>query len=202
MSMATTGHSATLFYESRDSEVNFCCTQYKNLINIQVEFIPVESYHGLSGKESLMLEFEVREIIFDGMTKSYILILQDQEKEHTLPIWIGPFEAQSISMGKANQAPERPQTHDLFISLLDHLDVKVLSVVISKVEEGTFYASLHLLSDDSEFSIDARPSDAIAVALRAKAPIFVKEEILDQLPDAPDFRQLLDHPEESDNPES
>lgn len=153
-------------------------------------------------RRSTMLEFEVREIIFDGMTKSYILILQDLEKEHTLPIWIGPFEAQSISMGRANQPPERPQTHDLFNALLEHLDVKVLSVVISRVEEGTFYAALHLLSKDSEFSIDARPSDAIAVALRAKAPIFVKEEVLDQMPDAPDFRQLLDHPEESDSPES
>lgn len=148
-----------------------------------------------------MVEMFVREIFFDGSTKSYILILQDGEKNSTLPIWIGPFEAQSISMGRAGTPPERPQTHDLFLSLLDHLKIKILSTVISKVEEGTFYASLHLLSESSEFSIDARPSDAIAIAIRAQAPIYVKEEVFHQIPDHPDFKQLLDSPEETDPPE-
>jgi bifunctional DNase/RNase len=148
-----------------------------------------------------MIEMFVREIFFDGSTKSYILIMQDEQKEWTLPIWIGPFEAQAISMGRAGTPPERPQTHDLFLALLDHLKIKVLSTVIMKVEDGTFFASLHLLSESSEFSIDARPSDAIAIAIRAQAPIYAKEEVLHQIPDHPDFKQLLDSPEESEPPD-
>ena len=148
-----------------------------------------------------MIEMFVREIFFDGSTKSYILILQDEEKNSTLPIWIGPFEAQAISMGKAGTPPERPQTHDLFVSLLDYLRIRILSAVIEKVEEGTFFSTIHLLSESSEFSIDARPSDAVAIAIRAQVPIYVKEEVIHQIPEHPDFRQLLDSPEDSEPPE-
>lgn len=148
-----------------------------------------------------MIEMFVREIFFDGSSKSYILILQDEGKNSTLPIWIGPFEAQAISMGRAGTPPERPQTHDLFVSLLNHLKIRILSIVIAKVEEGTFFSTIHLLTESSEFSIDARPSDAVAIAIRAQVPIYVKEEVLHQIPDHPDFKQLLDSPEETDPPE-
>jgi hypothetical protein len=148
-----------------------------------------------------MIEMFVREIFFDGSSKSYILILQDEGKNSTLPIWIGPFEAQAISMGRAGTPPERPQTHDLFVSLLNHLKIRILSIVIAKVEEGTFFSTIHLLTESSEFSIDARPSDAVAIAIRAQVPIYVKEEVLHQIPEHPDFRQLLDSPEDSDPPE-
>ena len=86
---------------------------------------------------------------------------------------------------------------DKRIPVLPH----ILSAVISKVEEGTFFSTLHLLSESSEFSIDARPSDAVAIAVRAQVPIYVKEEVLHQIPDHPDFKQLLDSPEETDPPE-
>jgi hypothetical protein len=145
-----------------------------------------------------MIEVFVREIFFDSANQAYILILQDESREWTLPVWVGPFEAQAISMGLARSRPDRPQTHDLFISLLDSITAKLLSVVISRIEGETYFASLHLLSENAEFSIDARPSDAVAIAIRGGAPIFVKEGILKKTPPNMDFLQLSDR---SDDPE-
>lgn len=147
-----------------------------------------------------MVQVFVQEIFFDSVSQSYILILQEERREFSVPIWIGPFEAQSISMGLARSRPDRPQTHDLFLSVLDTINVRILSVVISKIEGNTYFSSIHLLSQNSEFSIDSRPSDAVAIAVRAQAPIYVKEGILKKTPPDMDFSQLTDKSDDPDTP--
>jgi bifunctional DNase/RNase len=147
-----------------------------------------------------MIQVFVKEIFFDATNQAYILILQDESKEWTLPVWVGPFEAQAISMGLARSHPDRPQTHDLFISLLGSINVKLLSAVINRLEGETYYATLHLLSDNAEFSIDSRPSDAVAIAIRGQVPIFVKEGILKKTPPHMDFSQLMDKTDDPEKP--
>ena len=147
-----------------------------------------------------MIQVFVKEIFFDATNQSYILILQDESREWTLPVWVGPFEAQAISMGLARSHPDRPQTHDLFISLLSSINVKLLSAVINKLEGETYFASLHLISENSEFSVDSRPSDAVAIAIRGQVPIFVKENILKKTPPHMDFSQLMDKTDDPEKP--
>ena len=95
-----------------------------------------------------------------------------------LPIWVGKSEASAISFALENVAPPRPLTHDFMKSILDNVDAKVLSAVVTDLKDNTYYAKIHLWYGDSEYSIDSRPSDAIALALRAEAPIFTREEVL------------------------
>lgn len=95
-----------------------------------------------------------------------------------LPIWVGKAEASAISLSLEGVNAPRPMTHDMLKSLLDLYDAKVISVVITDLSDNTYYAKIHLLYQDSEFSIDSRPSDAIAIALRSDAPIFANESVL------------------------
>lgn len=148
-----------------------------------------------------MVQVFVKEIFFDAANQSYVLILQEETKEWSVPVWIGPFEAQAISMGLARSQPDRPQTHDLFVSLLNSINVRLLSVVINRVDGDTYFASLHLLSENSEFAVDSRPSDAVAIAIRAQVPIFVKEEILRKTPPM-DLSQLMDKTDDPEPPAS
>ena len=91
-----------------------------------------------------------------------------------LPIWVGKSEASAISLAIENVAPPRPMTHDLMKSFLDAFDAKVISVVITDLNENTYFAKIHLMYEDSEYTVDSRPSDAIALALRSNAPIFAE----------------------------
>jgi bifunctional DNase/RNase len=97
-----------------------------------------------------------------------------------LPIWVGKAEAGAISMALENVAPPRPMTHDFMKSILDAYDAKVISVVITDLNENTYFAKIHLMYEDSEYTVDARPSDAIALALRSSAPVFAKESVLNK----------------------
>jgi len=116
--------------------------------------------------------------MFDPYNNTFILILKDEENAEMLPIWVGRAEASAISFALESVAAPRPMTHDLMKALLDTVDSKVISVVITELKDNTYYARIHLHYEDSEFSIDARPSDAIALALRTDAPIFANEEVL------------------------
>lgn len=120
----------------------------------------------------------VRGLLFDPYNNAYIVILRDEENSDMLPIWVGKSEASAISFALENVAPPRPMTHDLMKSILDNVDAKILSAVVTDLKDNTYYAKIHLWYGDSEYSIDSRPSDAIALALRAEAPIFTKEEVL------------------------
>lgn len=99
--------------------------------------------------------------------------------ENVLPIWIGPTEAASIGMALQGQNTDRPMTHDLFTSLLDVADTELRYVVISRVEETTFFATVVLEHDGQRSNLDARPSDSIALAIREKAPIYVDESVME-----------------------
>jgi bifunctional DNase/RNase len=126
----------------------------------------------------MLTQMKVRGLMFDPYNNAFIVLLRDEETNDMLPIWVGKSEASAISFALENVAPPRPMTHDLMKALLDTVDAKVISVVVTDLKDNTYYARIHLMCEDSEFAIDSRPSDAIALALRANAPIFAKEEVI------------------------
>ena len=129
----------------------------------------------------MLTQMHVRGLMFDPYTNAYIIILRDDSNAEMLPIWVGKPEASAISFAMEGVATPRPMTHDLMKTVLDTADAKVISVVVTDLKENTYYARVHLLYEDSEYSIDARPSDAIALALRAKTPIFVNDDVIRKL---------------------
>lgn len=127
-----------------------------------------------------MFEVTVDRIAYDTQHQRAIILLKHAESERYLPIIVGPLEAGAIAMAVEGIEPPRPQTHDLFIQVLERLGVKVTGVLIDDVRDDTFFAQVSLLKDSSGVvEIDSRPSDAIALALRARAPITVLERVLD-----------------------
>ncbi len=126
----------------------------------------------------MWIRMNVNTILFDSRNSSYIVVLKDETGTKILPIWIGAAEGNSIAMALSNVKAARPMTHDLVVSIFDRLEVEIARVVISDLIDSTFYASLYLLHNSKEFHIDSRPSDAIAVAIRIGAPVFVAEEVL------------------------
>lgn len=126
------------------------------------------------------LRVEIKGLMLDPSSNVPIVILRDVENQLFLPIWIGISEAQAIASRIEGIEPPRPMTHDLLRSMLDQLGATLAKVVISDLKENTFFAALHLSQGDRSVVIDARPSDAIALALRADAPIFVLQSVLDQ----------------------
>ena len=126
----------------------------------------------------MIAQMKVRGLMFDPYNNTFIVILRDEENSEMLPIWVGKPEASSISFALEDVTTPRPMTHDFMKAVLYVVDAKVISVVISDLKDNTYYAKVHLSYEDSEYSIDARPSDAIALALRSKAPIFANEEVI------------------------
>jgi bifunctional DNase/RNase len=109
-----------------------------------------------------------------------VVVLEEEGGTRLLPIWIGSAEAHSIAIEMEQIHSPRPNTHDLARNLIERLDAEVARVVVTDLREGTYYATLHLVSGGRSLQIDARPSDAIAIALRARAPIFVRETLFEQ----------------------
>lgn len=126
----------------------------------------------------MITQMKVRGLMFDPYNNTFIVLLRDEEQSEMLPIWVGKPEASAISFALEGVTAPRPMTHDLMKSILDAVHAKVISVVISDLKENTYYAKVHLSYEDSEYAIDSRPSDAIALALRTKAPIFANEDVL------------------------
>lgn len=125
-----------------------------------------------------MIEMDVRGITLDPVTNMPIIVLQGKDSDDILSIWIGIFEANAISMKLENVFMPRPMTHDLMANLLDSLDAKVSHIVINDLQMNTYYAEIVLNKNGQEIRIDARPSDAINLALRTNSPIFVEEKVL------------------------
>lgn len=123
-------------------------------------------------------EMKVSGLVMDPQTNTPILILKDTQNDASLPIWIGLLEATSIATELEKIQFPRPMTHDLLKNCLDHLNVKVERIEVCDLRNNTYFALIYLRSNDRVSSIDARPSDAIAIALRTDAPIFVKEDVL------------------------
>lgn len=126
----------------------------------------------------MITQMKVRGLMFDPYNNTFIVLLRDEEQSEMLPIWVGKPEASAISFALEGVTAPRPMTHDLMKSILDAVHAKVISVVISDLKENTYYAKVHLSYEDSEYAIDSRPSDAIALALRTSAPIFANEDVL------------------------
>ena len=126
-----------------------------------------------------MVEMTVQRVGIDP-SRQALVILADDEERRLLPILIGLFEAQSIAMAISGEDIGRPLTHDLLLSVIRQTDSTLERIEITRLADRTFFAVLHISRDDRTLQIDARPSDAIAVALRAEAPIFVAEEVLSQ----------------------
>jgi bifunctional DNase/RNase len=126
----------------------------------------------------MFLEMKVRGLALDPLSNMPIIILKDEEDKRSLPIWVGIFEANAIALELEKIATPRPMTHDLIKSILETVEARVLKVVVTDLKENTFYAVLHLQLGETEYTVDSRPSDAIALALRVAAPIYVDEEVV------------------------
>jgi bifunctional DNase/RNase len=126
----------------------------------------------------VITQMHVKGLMFDPYNNAYIVVLRDEEHSDMLPIWVGKSEAGSISMSLENVTPPRPMTHDFMKALLDAYNAKVISVVITDLSEHTYFAKIHLMFEDSEYTVDARPSDAIALALRSNAPVFANDSVI------------------------
>lgn len=125
-----------------------------------------------------MIEMKVAGIALDAITRSPIVLLKDSTDRRALPIYIGQEQARAIMAPLENQKPPRPLTHDLIVSIIEALNMTLEKVIIHSLQKDTFYASLILQQGENRKEIDARPSDAIAVALRTNAPIWVMEEVV------------------------
>jgi uncharacterized protein len=126
----------------------------------------------------MFLEMKVRGLALDPLSNLPIIILRDDEEKRSLPIWIGIYEANAIALELEKIETPRPMTHDLIKNILDTIEARVQKVVVTDLKENTFYAVLHLQVGTTEYTVDSRPSDAIALALRVGAPIYVDEEVV------------------------
>jgi bifunctional DNase/RNase len=126
----------------------------------------------------VITQMQIKGLMFDPYNNAYIVVLRDEEHSDMLPIWVGKSEAGAISMSLENVTPPRPMTHDFMKSLLDAYNAKIISVVITDLSEHTYFAKIHLMFEDSEYTVDARPSDAIALALRSNAPVFANDSVI------------------------
>jgi bifunctional DNase/RNase len=144
----------------------------------------------------MQIEMSIKGLTVDPITNTPIVLLQDDEGQRVLPIWVGMFEANAIALQIENISSPRPMTHDLLRDVIENLKGEITRVVVNDLRDNTFYAQLHLLVDDAPVVVDARPSDAIALALRARAPIFAEDTVIanaksvDVTPDKGDSERL------------
>jgi bifunctional DNase/RNase len=124
---------------------------------------------------------------------NYIVVLRSEEGQEILPIWIGKAEANAISLALESVELPRPLTHDLIKNALEAVAAKVISVVITDLRDNTYFAKVHLSHHDAEITVDARPSDAIALALRAECPIFVAKEVFQRQQADEDIAKWLEN---------
>ncbi len=126
------------------------------------------------------IRMQVKGLMLDPSSNLPIVILRDENEDIFLPIWIGVFEANAIALRIEGVETPRPMTHDLMRTFLSDLGVTLDKVLICDLKENTFYAEIHLTTGERSFAVDSRPSDALALALRAEAPIFVRRSVLEK----------------------
>ena len=127
----------------------------------------------------MLIEMTIKGLMVDPITNTPIVILKDKDGDRVLPIWVGIFEANAIALQIENVATPRPMTHDLLRNIIGDLEGQVDRVVVNDLKDNTFYAIIHLTVRGERVEIDSRPSDAIALALRTRSPILVKEDVID-----------------------
>ncbi|MFH0933344.1 MAG: bifunctional nuclease family protein [Nitrospirota bacterium] len=128
----------------------------------------------------MLIEMNVEGLLFDPRSSMYILLLKEIDGDGRLPIWIGKTEADSIALALGKVVTPRPLTHDLIKNITDGLKVRITKIIVTEILDNTYYALVCLNDGKKETLIDSRPSDAVAVALRTKAPIFVEESIMEK----------------------
>ncbi|CCQ91899.1 conserved hypothetical protein, contains DUF151 [Nitrospina gracilis 3/211] len=126
-----------------------------------------------------MVEMKVDGLTLDPLTNMPIIILKDLEGNRALPIWVGFFEANAIALEIEKISTPRPMTHDLMKNLIGNMKAEINHILVSELKDNTFYAVISMVHGGSTLNIDSRPSDAIALALRTKSPIFVNEEVIE-----------------------
>jgi hypothetical protein len=133
--------------------------------------------------ENGLVKLTVQGVMPDAIpnSDSQVVILQDENKANTLPIWVGVAEGTAIRLAMEGVIPPRPLSHDLIRNLTEQLGLKISKVVVTDVKNSTYYASIYLSSKQSELTVDSRPSDAIALAVRTHSPIYVAQDVLDRL---------------------
>jgi uncharacterized protein len=127
-----------------------------------------------------LTKLTVHGVVADPNTETQIVILRDERTAQVLPIWVGAAEGNAIKLAMDDAPTPRPMSHDLLRSMMEHLSLAVTRVVVTDVKNNTYFASVHLTSQGTERTVDARPSDAIALALRTNSPIFVTANVLQQ----------------------
>src|SRR6516162_9216666 len=144
----------------------------------------------------MQIEMSIKGLMVDPITNMPIVILRDKDGQRVLPIWVGIFEANAIALQIENVTTPRPMTHDLLRNVIQDLNASVQKIVVCDLQENTFYALIYLALNGATIAIDARPSDAIALALRTRAPIFVEDAVIDNAktfdpaPDKADVERL------------
>ncbi len=128
----------------------------------------------------MMIQMKVEGLLFDPRSNMYILLLKEIDGKATLPIWIGKPEADSIALALGKVETPRPLTHDLIKNITESLKIRITKITVTEILDNTYYALVYLNDGKKETLIDSRPSDAIAVALRVNAPIFVEERVIGQ----------------------
>ena len=126
----------------------------------------------------MQIEMSIKGLMVDPITNMPIVILRDKDGQRVLPIWVGIFEANAIALQIENIATPRPMTHDLLRNVIHDLKAEVEKIVVCDLQENTFYALIYLALNGGTVAIDARPSDAIALALRTRAPIYVEDSVI------------------------
>jgi bifunctional DNase/RNase len=128
----------------------------------------------------MLIEVKVGALIMDPNSNTPIVVLKGVEGETILPIWVGAYEANAIALEIEKMVPQRPMTHDLLRNIIVETGYTVERVIVTDLRDNTFYASIELIGkNDEKIAMDARPSDAIALALRADCPIFIAQKVLD-----------------------
>jgi len=128
----------------------------------------------------MQIEMKIKGLVVDPISKMPIVVLEDLNSERMLPIWIGIFEANAIALKIEDVTTPRPMTHDLIKNIFDDLKITVDRIVVNDVRDNTFYALIHCTLGKTSLVIDSRPSDAIALSLRTKTPIFVEEDVVEK----------------------
>ncbi|QPJ66768.1 MAG: bifunctional nuclease family protein [Candidatus Nitrohelix vancouverensis] len=126
-----------------------------------------------------MIEMKVEGLTLDPLTNMPIIILKDLKGEKALPIWVGYFEANAIALEMEKVSTPRPMTHDLIKNLVSGMNAKVNHILVTQLKDNTFYAVISLTHGETQLTVDSRPSDAIALALRVESPIYVEEEVIE-----------------------
>ena len=126
----------------------------------------------------MIVAVRVERVTLDTSSNRFVVILRDDTYHRWLPIVVGPAEAQAIALQLERVSPPRPMTHDLMKNLLDSIKADISRVIVSDLKENTYYATIDVKRNGTQFQVDARPSDAIALALRVSAPIFVDEDVM------------------------